>query len=538
MVDTMVNKTLLNLCSVIEQKGLDAYLVPRADTFFGEEVRLCDERLKAVSGFGGSAGLAVIMSFGPHILLVDGRYVLQATESFSDQPWEVHEGGLSLMAGKLASKKVGYDPWLFTTEQLSVLSGAHLIPLPDNLVDQAWDDRPSFESMDTFELAADVVGEVWTDKCSRILAQCDGNNLLVTQPDALAWLANKRGSDLVTTPVQVAFGLLKVGGHLEIYLPEDRDALLTALSMGPIQFDPASTCEAIVKHLGDRGIPKSCPIKAAKAIKNIGEIEAIRAAHSKDGKALTAFIDWFEEQDKPTLTELDLVTKLAEFRRQSNDMISPSFDTICGSGPNGALPHYRVSETSNRQLVNGDLIVLDSGAQYPGATTDVTRTLAVGEVSDERRNQFTLVLKGMIALTLQQFPVGTTGHQLDVVARIALWNERLNYNHGTGHGVGAGLGVHESPPRLSAHPNLPVSEWALKPGMILSNEPGFYQEGSHGIRSENLLLVIEISPGWLGFETLTKAPFDESLIVWELLSPKEAAWLKNYQADLAGTLAR
>ena len=529
----MADTILGDLQNLISARGYAAYLVPRADACFGEEVRACDERLRAVSGFGGSAGLAVVTASGPSILLVDGRYSVQARASLPSEIWDVREGGLSLVVDELAGKRVAYDPWLFTPGQLRALDAAELMAEAENLVDLAWVDRPEPSSAPIKDLPIELAGESSTDKRARMAQACEGRRLLITQPDALAWLLNQRGSDLPSTPVTVAFGLMKADGEVQTFSPEDREGLLAALAKGEIQYDPATTSAALIDAVGERGVAKACPIQAAKAIKNKSEIEAMRAAHAVDGRALTAFLGWFAEQDKTELTELDLAHKLAEFRAQNPEYAGPSFETISGAGPNGALPHYRVSEVSNRKLSDGDLIVLDSGGQYPGATTDVTRTLAVGTVSEEKRRHFTLVLKGMIALTLQQFPEGTTGHQLDVLARAALWNAGLNYNHGTGHGVGAGLSVHESPPNVSPNARTPAADWALKPGMIFSNEPGYYLEGSHGIRCENLLLVAQKSEGWLGFETLTKAPFDTDLVIWELLSDREAEWLRVYQAEVS-----
>lgn len=522
-----------NLQAILGERQIDAYLVPRADVFFGEEVRACDERLAAVSGFGGSAGLAVVRAKGRSDLLVDGRYATQAKATIEGPDWRIIEGGLSDVVASLEGCCIGYDPWLFTPGQLKVLEELDLRAEPENLVDLAWADRPSMASSDPTPLPLDLAGEESSDKRTRMAAACEGRSLLITQPDALAWLMNWRGDDLRHTPVHLAFSLLSPDGGVQVFAPEALADLLLALDKaGAVQFDPAVTSAALVKALGEQGVAAPCPIIAAKAVKNAAEIEAMRAAHTADGGAVAAFLGWYADQDQTSLTELDLVTKLAEFRQAVPGYAGPSFETISGAGPNGAIPHYRVSEASNRQLQEGEFVVLDSGGQYPGATTDITRTIPVGQASEQMRRDFTLVLQGVINLTLQQFPVGTTGHQLDVLARSALWNAGLNYNHGTGHGVGAGLSVHESPPNVSPRPRTPATDWALKPGMIFSNEPGLYMEGEYGIRCENLLLVVEKSEGWLGFETLTKAPFDEGLIVWDLLTPAQAGWLKKYQLVL------
>ncbi len=525
--------SLLNdLQAVLGERGLDAYLVPRADAFFGEEVRACDERLAAVSGFGGSAGLAVVRAKGRSDLLVDGRYSTQARATIEGPDWLVTEGRLSHILESLEGCRIAYDPWLFAPGQIKVLADLDTIAEPENLVDLVWQDRPSQAASAPTPLPLDLAGEDSAAKCARMAEACQGRSLLITQPDALAWLMNWRGRDLIHTPVHLAFGVLSPAGAVQVFAPDARADLLAALeAAGQVQYDPGLTSAALVEALGEQGMAAPCPIIAAKAVKNAAEIEAMRAAHAADGQAVSKFLNWYAAQAQTELSELDLVAKLAEFRAAVPGYAGPSFETISGAGPNGAIPHYRVSEASNRQLQAGEFVVLDSGGQYPGATTDITRTLPVGAVSERMRRDFTLVLQGMINLTLQQFPVGTTGHQLDVLARSALWNAGLNYNHGTGHGVGAGLSVHEAPPNVSSNARAPAADWALKPGMIFSNEPGLYLEGEYGIRCENLLLVVERSEGWLGFETLTQVPFDEALIVWDLLTEAQASWLKTYQAQ-------
>ena len=534
-------ETLKHLQTLLLQKGYDAYLVPRADVFFGEEVRPGDERLAAISGFKGSAGLAVVRARGQSTLLLDGRYSAQAKADLEGEAWTVVQGTLETAVPDLTGLRLAYDPWLFTPDQLRPL--AHLEPAPvaepDNLIDQIWQDRPAVPQSAPYDLPPHLTGETSQAKRQRIANACQGRSLLITQPDSLAWLMNWRGHDLPTTPTHLAFAILNPDGEVQVFAPEDRAGLLgaldtiSALGADSIQYDPTVTSQALgdaIAHHGDsQGVAAPCPIRAAKAVKNTAEIAAMRAAHQVDGQAVTAFLTWFAAQDKTELNELDLSHKLAAFRAEADGYAGPSFETISGSGPNGALPHYRVDEVSNRRLQDGDFIVLDSGGQYPGATTDVTRTLAVGTVSEVMRRNFTLVLQGMINLTLQQFPVGTTGHQLDVLARAALWNVGLNYNHGTGHGVGAGLSVHEAPPNVSPMARTPTEDWALKPGMIFSNEPGYYQVGAYGIRCENLLLVVERAPGWLGFETLTQVPFDETLVDWALLHPQQVEWLREYQ---------
>ena len=521
---------LRDLQFLLTERGIDAYLVPCADVFFGEEVRACDARLAALTGFGGSAGLAVVRAKDPSDLLVDGRYTAQAKAQIEGPTWRVTEGGLSDILETLQGCRLAYDPWLFTSGQIEVLEQLTVQADPQNLVDQVWTDRPSAATSAPSSLSPDITGEDSAVKRARLAESCEGRHLLITQPDALAWLMNWRGTDLTHTPVHLAFGLLSPEGEVQVFAPDAREDLLVALeAAGQVQFDPAITSVALVQVLGDQGNPAPCPITVAKAVKNATEIAAMRTAQAADGLAVTKFLRWYAEQDQTQLTELDLAAKLADFRAEAPGYAGPSFETISGAGPNGAIPHYRLSRTSNRQLRAGELVVLDSGGQYPGATTDITRTLPVGQVSEGVCRDFTLVLQGLINLTLQQFPVGTTGQQLDVLARSALWNAGLNYNHGTGHGVGAGLSVHEAPPNVSPRARLPAADWALKPGMMLSNEPGLYLEGRYGIRCENLLLVVERNEGWLGFETLTNVPFDESLIVWELLTPAQVSWLKNYQ---------
>ena len=503
---------LARLQALMVQRGVETYLVPRADCFFGEEVRACDERLAYISGFDGSAGAALVSASGKSRLFVDGRYTLQAATQIDLDAWDIIEGSPEGFAV--------CDPWLVNAK-------ADYAPIAENLVDLIWETRPAVQGGQPYDLPLDLTGKLSADKRREVLPP--DADLLITQPDALAWLMNWRGTDLVNSPVHLAFALLRQSGAVEVFCPEDRAGLLAALT-GKTQFDPATTSKALADALGVDGQAAPCPIRRAKAQKNSAEINAMRAAQGADTRAFAKFFAWFECGAIDAIdSELDIVRQLETFRREDPGFSAPSFDTICGSGPNGAIVHYRVTEASNRRLERGDFIVLDSGGQYPGATTDITRTLAVGEVAHDMRRAYTLVLKGLITLTTQQFPVGTTGHQLDVLARSALWNAGLNYGHGTGHGVGAGLNVHEAPPNISPRALSPAADWALKPGMIFSNEPGYYEAGRFGLRLENLLLVEARAPGWLGFETLTYVPFDETLVVKALLTEGQREWLSAYQ---------
>ena len=557
---------LARLREAMAAEGLAAFLVPRADVHQGETVAPRDERLAWLTGFTGSAGsCAVTMEEAG--LFVDGRYRVQAraqaARDFAVVPWpetKLHDW----LASRLDSGEVGYDPWLHTAREVEGLreglgAGVGLRPV-DNLVDRIWRDRPDPPDAPFFAYPEDLAGEDAASKRGRIAAvlrEAGERAAVLTLPDSIAWLLNIRGGDVARTPVPHAFAILHedarcdlfarpgkadgVAGHLgaEVTVLSDEafPAALVNLS-GPVRVDPASAPEAVLALLADGGVAVSKapdPCALPKARKNAVELAGAREAHIRDGAAMARFLAWLDAAAPGDLTEIAVVRALEGFRRETNALRDISFDTIAGSGPHGAIVHYRVTTGTDRALRPGETLLVDSGGQYVDGTTDVTRTIAVGEVPLPVRETFTRVLRGMIALSRTPFPRGVAGCHLDALARQHLWRAGQDYDHGTGHGVGHHLGVHEGPQGISRRSSVP-----LEPGMIVSNEPGHYREGAHGIRIENLVAVAEAvlpdgadARDMLAFETLTLVPIDRRLIVASMLPDDERAWLDAYHAEVA-----
>jgi Xaa-Pro aminopeptidase len=547
-------------------EGVEGFLVPRADAHLGEYVARRDERLQWLTGFTGSAGFCVVL---PDIagVFIDGRYRTQVKSQvdlghFTPVPWPETKAG-PWIAQHLDRGTIGYDPWLHTRDEIDRIaealaaSGLTLRALQANPVDAIWPDQPAPPAGRAFAHPVALAGETSADKRARLAADLRAAGqaaAVLTLPDSICWLANLRGSDVPYNPVLHAFAILHADARLEIFADPAKfdaatraalddgitlaptDALLPALDSlaGPVRLDPASAPLALRDRLQTRGTAIAWaddPCRLPKARKNAAEIAATREAHLRDGAAMVEFLAWLDaEAPKGGLTEIDVVRGLEGFRRATNALHDLSFDTICGSGPHGAIIHYRVTEATNRRLGTDELLLVDSGGQYPDGTTDITRTIALGDPGDEARAAFTRVLQGMIAISRVRFPKGLAGRDLDPLARAALWMAGQDYDHGTGHGVGAFLSVHEGPQRLSR-----LSEVPLEPGMILSNEPGYYREGAFGIRLENLIVVQEAPalPGGddrrqLAFETLTFVPLDRRLIRAADLSPGERDWLDAY----------
>ncbi|WP_136634908.1 aminopeptidase P family protein [Pseudooceanicola onchidii] len=554
---------LARLRDVMTAEKIDAYLVPRADRFQGEYVAPRDDRLAWLTGFTGSAGFALV-SADHALVFVDGRYRVQVRAQVApdftpmDWPAQSHVGWLAQTypdGGVLA-----FDPWLHTIDEITRLSR----DLPkmtfrrtDNLIDRIWADQPAPPAAPITAHPLEFAGETHDAKRARLaedLRKAGEAAALITLPDSVAWLFNIRGADIPRNPIAHAFAVLRADGsavlltdpakcdavrdHLgpevQIRTESDLAAVLADLT-GPLRIDPQSTPQAVADMLADTGQEArhgTDPCRIPKACKNAGELQGMRDAHIRDAVAMCRFLAWFDAADQTDLSEIDLVTSLEGFRRDTNMLREISFDTIAGAGPNGALPHYRVSTDTNRRLEEGALIVLDSGGQYPDGTTDITRTLVVGDAGAEEKRAFTLVLKGMIAISRARFPRGVAGAHLDALARYPLWLAGMDYDHGTGHGVGAYLCVHEGPQRLARGGDVP-----LLPGMILSNEPGYYRDGAFGIRIENLIAVQPADPvtggdarDMLDFETLTWVPIDRRLIATDLLTAEERAWINAYHA--------
>ncbi|QOL80685.1 aminopeptidase P family protein [Pseudooceanicola spongiae] len=563
---------LARLRLVLEAAELDAFLVPRADAHQGEYVAPHDERLAWLSGFTGSAGFCVA-ALTRAAVFIDGRYRVQAraqcAEDFEKVAWPEVSIGSWLREALPDGGVMGYDPWLHTRGEIDRLadslagSGVTLLAVETNPVDAIWADQPEPPRGKIVVQPIEFAGETLEAKCQRLATELRGKGqgaAVLTLPDSIAWLLNIRGSDIPRNPVPHVFAILFADGQVTLFADDEKcdDALIEHLGPDVTVESPsafAATLRGLAREVkGTVRLDRtSCPIwveqqlsgasivwdtdpcALPKACKNDTEIAGAREAHLRDAVAMCRFLAWFdataETQSQTGLTEIDLVTRLEIFRRETNALMEISFETICGAGPHGALPHYRVSTDSNRQLQDGDLVVLDSGGQYLDGTTDITRTLLVGEqAGDAEKAAFTRVLKGMIAISRLRFPKGLAGQHLDALARYPLWLAGWDYDHGTGHGVGSYLCVHEGPQRLSR-----VSDVPFQPGMILSNEPGYYREGAFGIRIENLIVVqaAEALPegdarAMLDFETLTFVPIDRRLIDTALLSAEEIDWINAY----------
>ncbi len=552
---------------------LTGFVIPLTDEHMSEYVGAYAQRLEWLTGFGGSAGSAAVLGTKAAIF-TDGRYTLQVREQVPGDLFEYQDVPKTSAAEWLASHagpgdRIGYDAWLHTsgwarsTAALLKARGAELVAVASNPIDSIWQGRPQ-PSTARLEIHADATaGSTSTQKRADVagfLQQRGDDAVVITALDSIAWLLNIRGRDVSRTPVALAFAIVRADASVDLFTapekitPEVRahlgpdvrchdrsafEAALAGFSGRNVAADPASAVAAIFTALKAGGAAVDevrDPCALAKAIKNPTEIAGTIAAHRRDGAALTRFLHWFDgEAAKGGLTELSAAAKLRQFRDQTNVLEDLSFDTISGAGPNGASPHYRVSEASNRAITIDSIYLVDSGGQYRDGTTDVTRTMIVGTPTPEMRDRFTRVLKGHIALASTIFPVGTRGGQIDALARQFLWAAGLDYNHGTGHGVGSYLSVHEGPQRIASAPGAQGIDEPLVAGMILSNEPGYYKTGEYGIRIENLVLVEPRDvPGaereMLGFTELTLAPIDRNLIDTTLLSPAERAWVDAYHA--------
>ena len=557
-------------------RGLDGFLIPMADQYQNEYVPAAAQRIAWLTGFTGSAGMVVVLKERA-AAFTDGRYTLQIAEQVDGELYErLHIGETpppEWIAKNLPKGgKLGFDSWLFAQDAVAryrkgaEAAGGELVAVEDNPLDAVWQDRPS-EPM-ALVLPHDIAfaGESSADKRARLakgLAAAKAAATVLTAPDSIAWLLNIRGGDVPHSPLPLSLAILHADGRVDLFLdPAKRgrglsDHLGNEVSLQPgdafapaldafsgqrVQVDPGATASWVFQRLeaADATIVRGKdPCQLPKAIKNEVELNGARAAHRRDGVALARFLHWlsvFAPQGE--LDELKVEAQLEELRRDGEHFRDLSFPTITGSGPNGAIVHYRVTPESNRILGMGEFYLVDSGAQYLDGTTDVTRTIAIGAPSAEMRERFTLVLKGHIAIATTRFPEGTTGAQLDVLARHALWQAGLDFDHGTGHGVGSYLNVHEGPHSISKR----QQTQDLRPGMVVSNEPGYYKAGAYGIRIENLLAVraAEVSGGeraMLEFETLTLAPIDRNAIAAELLTGPEKTWLNAYHQRVYDSLS-
>jgi Xaa-Pro aminopeptidase len=566
---------LARLRTELASRGLDGFIVPRADEHQGEYVPPRGQRLAWLTGFTGSAGLAIVLR-DCAALFVDGRYTLQAAAQIDTGLFEIHhlveEPPAQWLAAALKEGEVlGYDPWLHTPHEVerfrgaSEKTGVELRGVADNPLDRVWHGRPAAPIAPVVPHLEQFSGESAESKRARLgggLRQEGVAAVVLTMPESIAWLLNIRGGDVPHTPLPLSFAILRQDGSVSLFIdqrklvpglerhlgnavtvlpPEQLGPALDTLAAegGRVQADPATAASWVFDRLTEAGATihhAADPCLLPKACKNAAEIDGTRAAHHRDGAALTRFLAWLDREAPNGLSEIAASDRLEAYRREGEYFRDLSFPTISGAGSNGAIVHYRAMPETEKRLEPGTLYLLDSGAQYLDGTTDVTRTIAVGEPSAEMRDRFTRVLKGHIALALARFPKGTTGTQLDGFARRALWQEGLDYDHGTGHGVGSYLGVHEGPQRISKAPNAQP----LLPGMIVSNEPGYYKTGAYGIRIENLVLVQPAGRvaerEMLGFETLTLAPIDRNLIEPSFLDEDEIAWLNAYHTRVRETL--
>jgi Xaa-Pro aminopeptidase len=554
----------------LARRNLAGFVVPRADQQQNEYVAPSEERLAWLTGFTGSAGLAIVLT-QEAALFVDGRYTLQAAKQVDGTAWRVEplidpSPESWLTAHLAAGDRIGFDPWLHTSAAAERLAAAcakakaELVAVETNPLDAVWTERPAPPLGPVAVHGAQYSGEAESDKLKRIRDEIERlgvDALVLSDSHAVAWTFNIRGADVSHTPLPLSYAVVPKDGRPTVFIDHrklsnsTRDHLeqtadvaepdmltpdLTALAQrgASIALDSATAADALsrlINGAGGKVLRGSDPTALLKACKNPAEIEGTRRAHQRDAVALARFLAWIDrEAPSGSLTEIDAVEALETFRRDTGALRDVSFPTIAGTGPNGAIVHYRVTRKTNRRIAPGDLLLIDSGAQYQDGTTDVTRTIAIGEPTAEMRDRFTRVLCGHIAIARAVFPDGTTGAQLDPLARQFLWQAGLDFEHGTGHGVGSYLSVHEGPARISK-----LGATPLRRGMILSNEPGYYKTDAYGIRIENLELVVakEIAAAEKpvnAFETLTLAPIDRRLIDVNMLGGDELKWLNDYHA--------
>ena len=543
----------------LTKNELSGYVCPHSDVHQGEYIAACDERLAWLTGFTGSAGICFVGKEKAGIF-VDGRYGIQAKKQ-TKPPFEIihwNKQNISQWIKKnIVKGKIGFDPWLHSYTEIVTLreafanSGISFIP-SDNLIDRVWSDRPAKVSNQVISYPVKLAGLSAKDKCrqiTKVIELKEADSAVITLPDSIAWLLNLRGNDVIHNPIMHAFLIVHTEGNIELFcnnnlngniisglegfikvLPLENFAMSLSKMKGSVLVDDATVpfaAATILKNNGSKIILGEDPTILPKACKNKVELENARICHKRDAIHMCEFLSWIDRRDGNEIDEIDVVIQLENIRRKDKNLKEISFDTIAASGPNAALPHYRVNYSSNRKVKLGDVLLVDSGGQYLDGTTDITRTIAIGEQSEDVKNAFTRVLKGLISISLLKFPSGTSGRDIDAFARASLWQFGQDYAHGTGHGVGHYLSVHEGPQRISK-----FSSVEFKEGMIISNEPGFYEEGRFGIRIENLILVQNSKVGsnnsFLEFETLTFVPIDRRLISINLLDINERAWINNY----------
>ncbi len=558
----------------LRKAGVHGFVLPVSDEYLTEYVPPYAQRLAWLTGFTGSAGMAVVLPEAA-ALFVDGRYTLQAKQEVDARLYTVLNSGEVKPEQWIAQhmgrgEALGYDTWLHSQREHDRLNhvlkrkGIRLQALIPNPADRLWKSRPPQPTGKMVVHGQPFAGETHAAKRKRVgaaIRKAGAEFAIIAAADSVDWLLNIRGDDVPHAPLFRAYALVDASGQVRLYTESPRvDKKLRAHLSPGVELREPGQLEADLKTLAKKRVLADPvllpawffsalsgagaeivigddPCQLPKALKNAVELEGMRKAHKRDGLALTRFLYWLDQQKG--LRESEAAARLLKFRQAAPEFVSPSFETIAGSGPNGAVVHYRVTPRTDRKLQNGELFLLDSGGQYPDGTTDVTRTIAVGKPTAEQRAHFTRVLKGHIAIATVRFPEGTSGTQLDVLARKSLWDAGLDYDHGTGHGVGVFLNVHEGPQRISKR----GGDAPLMAGMIISNEPGYYREGKYGIRIESLVAVqsagkMASGKGALGFETLTCVPLDRRLVEASLLTVGERDWFNTYQAWVLKTHTR
>lgn len=563
---------LSTLREFLHQQGLDGIIVPRADAHQSEDCAPHDNKLQWLTGFTGSAGLALVLK-DRALLFVDGRYQVQVRAEVDLSAWEIHHLHNEPLAewlntGVAAGSRIAFEPMLMVNSQYEALHATHcaLTPLENDPFDALWQDRPAAPCGIIREMPLEVSGEASRDKRARIAAELDkkgADYLALTLPDNIAWLLNVRGADVAMNPVPHSFALLSRHGEVEWFVAKEKttalpSALLESLTLSPqdafiprcqqlaagktvlldADYAPVALRFAIEQH-GGTVLWQPDPVTFIKACKNATELEGYRQSHHADGAAWVNFLAWLahevpaREAAGNPLTEMEVQARQLTFRQQQDGFIEQSFSTISASGSNAAMCHYHSSEKTDTAITGANFYLNDSGGQYQNGTTDATRTLSFGPLDSQRRLHYTAVLKGFLSIITLQFPGGSQGHQLDAFARRALWELGLDFDHGTGHGVGHQLLIHEAPHRIAKK----VNPWPLQAGNIITIEPGYYLADQYGIRIENQVEVVESIPGFCRFSTLTLIPIDVSQVELHLLSDQELQWLDAYHQQVRDVLS-
>lgn len=538
----MKNSNLNQLQKIIIDLGLDYFLLPNSDQFLSEYLPNCAKRLEFITGFTGSNAF-IIVGQKKSAFFTDGRYTLQADEQVSKKDFEIYnlsdQSPLNWLL-KNGKPKVGFDPKLHSINSIQNYQkyfGKNLILLSENPVDKIWKKQPKAPNTKVFKHPLKYSGLSTQEKIQKIIADFDKKSdaVILTNSASICWLFNIRASDIEYSPLFLTYAVVYRDGSSELFKTGLPKSLLTNKKTRSIQIDFSQTnyhLYSLLKNYHIINKPDPCLIH--KAIKNPTEINNALLTHKIDGLAVTKFLFWLEDVliKKSKIDEIKIAKKLLEFRKQNKKFLYPSFATIAGFGSNGAIVHYQATSKTNKKITGNSLLLVDSGGQYLSGTTDITRTMVVGKPSQKMIENFTRVLKGHIAIARAKFPIGTSGANLDILARYHLWQKGLDYDHGTGHGVGSFSSVHESPPSISKRSdNTP-----LQPGMILSNEPGYYKNGEYGIRIENLILVEKFNQKFLHFKTITLAPIDYNLIDFKMLTHPEKKWLVEYHLDIYNQL--